>query len=78
MSSHAVKRESMAKGAIDFIDKPVAFEQMHEVFTKLEHVLNRTTKKVLIVEENPKHAKALAYFLESFNITADVKRQRAG
>ena len=73
MSSHSVKKESLMKGAINFIDKPVALEQMQEIFNKLEHVLNRTTKKVLIVEENPKHAKALAYFLESFNITAEIK-----
>lgn len=73
MSSHSVKKESMMKGAINFIDKPVALEQMQEIFNKLEHVLNRTGKKVLIVEENPKHAKALAYFLESFNITSEIK-----
>ena len=30
-------------------------------------------KKVLIVEENAKHAKALAYYLESFNIALKSK-----
>jgi signal transduction histidine kinase/DNA-binding response OmpR family regulator/CHASE3 domain sensor protein len=73
MSSHSARKESLMKGAINFIDKPVALEQMQEIFNKLEHVLNRTSKKVLIVEENPKHAKALAYFLESFNITSEIK-----
>jgi DNA-binding response OmpR family regulator len=28
---------------------------------------------VLIVEENPKHASALSYFLSSFNISLEVK-----
>ena len=74
MSSHSVKRESLMKGAIDFIDKPVAFEQMQEIFKKIEHVLNKTYKKVLIVEENSRHAKALAYFLESFNVTSEVSQ----
>ena len=73
MSSHSAKRESLMKGAINFIDKPVAFEQMQEIFTKLEHVLNNAAKKVLIVEENPMHAKALAYFLETFQINSDIK-----
>lgn len=73
MSSHALKKESLMKGAINFIDKPVAFEQMQEIFRKLEHVLNRDSKKVLIVEDNPMHAKALAYFLETFNINSDIK-----
>ncbi|SOD97411.1 response regulator [Spirosoma fluviale] len=73
MSSHKLKNESLLKGAIDFVDKPVAFEQLQEVFQKIEYVLNRNPKKVLIVEDNPKHAKALAYFLETFNITSELK-----
>ncbi len=73
MSSYEVKNESLIKGAIDFINKPVAFEQMQQVFEKLEHVLNKESKKVLIVEENPKHAKALAYFLETFNINSEIR-----
>lgn len=73
MSSYEVKNESLIKGAIDFINKPVAFEQMQQVFQKLEHVLNKDSKKVLIVEENPKHAKALAYFLETFNINSEIR-----
>ncbi|MFD1142762.1 response regulator [Larkinella insperata] len=73
MSSHKLKNESLIKGAIDFVDKPVAFEQMQEVFEKIEYVLNRTSKKVLIIEDNPKHAKALAYFLETFNINSELK-----
>ena len=78
MSSHAVKRESLMKGAIDFIDKPVAFEQMQDIFKKIEHVLNKTYKKVLIVEENSRHAKALAYFLESFNVSSEVSNNISG
>jgi signal transduction histidine kinase/DNA-binding response OmpR family regulator/CHASE3 domain sensor protein/HAMP domain-containing protein len=73
MSSHSLKKESIMKGAVDFIDKPFAMDQMQEIFRKLEHILDRDAKKVLIVEENPKHAKALAYFLESFNINSEIK-----
>ncbi|RCR67944.1 response regulator [Larkinella punicea] len=73
MSSHKLKNESLLKGAVDFVDKPVAFEQMHEVFKKIEYVLNRTSKKVLIIEDNPRHAKALAYFLETFNIHSELR-----
>lgn len=72
MSSLEAKKESRMKGAVDFINKPVAFEQMQEVFKKIEQVLANDSKKVLIVEENPKHAKALAYFLESFNVNTEI------
>jgi signal transduction histidine kinase/CheY-like chemotaxis protein len=72
MSSHEAKKESLMKGAVDFINKPVAFEQMQEVFKKIERVITKENKKVLIVEENPKHAKALAYFLETFDVNAQI------
>lgn len=73
MSSHKVKNESLLKGAVDFVNKPVAFDQMQDVFKKIEYVLNRDPKKVLIIEDNPKHAKALAYFLETYAITSELK-----
>lgn len=73
MSSFNAKKEVLLKGAIDFVNKPMAYEQMQEIFDKIELVLNRKSKKVLIIEENPKHAKALSYFLDSFNINSDIK-----
>ncbi|HWI92904.1 MAG TPA: response regulator [Flavisolibacter sp.] len=72
MSSFEAKKESLMKGAVDFINKPVAFEQMQEVFKKIERVIAKENKKVLIVEENPRHAKALAYFLETFDVNAQI------
>jgi CheY-like chemotaxis protein len=72
MSSLAAKKESIEKGAVDFIDKPVALEQMTGIFAQLKDALSRHPKKVLIVEENPKHAKALSYFLESFHINSEI------
>jgi len=73
MSSYKVKNESLLKGAVDFINKPMVFEQIPGIFKKIEHVLNRKSKKVLIIEDNPKHAKALAYYLETYNISSEVK-----
>ena len=68
MSSLKMKRESLLKGAVDFIDKPFALDQMKVVFEKLENALTKHPKKVLIVEENNQHAKALSYFLSANNI----------
>ena len=68
MSSLSVKKESLLKGAVDFINKPVAIAHMKQIFEKLEDVLSRHPKKVLIVEENEQHAKALRYFLSNANI----------
>lgn len=73
MSSLHVRQQSLMKGAIDFINKPVAMEQMSEVFAKIEDALKRSPQKVLIVEENARHANALSYFLSNFNISLSVE-----
>ncbi len=73
MSSLAAKTQSRKQGALDFFDKPVALEHMREMFEKLEAVWAQGANKVLIVEENAKHAEALAYFLKSFHVSAHVK-----
>src|ERR1700754_1162504 len=61
MSSFEAKNESLLKGAVDFFAKPEFYENMDSVFEKIEYLLNRSAKKVLIVEDNSRHAEALAY-----------------
>lgn len=73
MSSLHVRKESLMKGAIDFINKPVAIEQMTDVFKKIEDALKKSPQKVLIVEENARHASALSYFLSNFDISLSVE-----
>jgi signal transduction histidine kinase/DNA-binding response OmpR family regulator/CHASE3 domain sensor protein len=73
MSVLHVKKESLMKGAIDFINKPVALDQMTDIFRKIEEALKKGSQKVLIVEENAKHASALSYFLSNFNISLSVE-----
>lgn len=72
MSSHSVKKQSISLGAIDFINKPVALDQMNSVFEKIEYYLNKDNKQVLIIEDNTKHAEALSYFLSTHNISARI------
>ena len=75
MSSHKLKQESLLKGAVNFLDKPVAFEQMSTIFKKIEHIISKESQKVLIIEDNTQHAKALAYFLETHNINSEIKSE---
>lgn len=73
MSSFQVKKESLLNGAMDFISKPLALEEMEQMFRKIEDALARGPRKVLIVEENSKHAEALSFFLSSFDIPSEIK-----
>lgn len=72
MSSMEVKQESLIKGAVDYINKPFAFDAMHQIFSKLEEALTGEGKKVLILEENSRHAEALSHFLSTFNIRSEI------
>jgi signal transduction histidine kinase/CheY-like chemotaxis protein/CHASE3 domain sensor protein len=72
VSSFEMKKESLTKGAVDFVYKPLAFEKMDDVFRKIESVVKKDSRKVLIVEDNPKHARALAYFLSTYNINSTI------
>jgi len=72
MSSLSAKRESLQKGAVDFINKPFALEHMKVIFEKLEYALSKSPKKVLIVEENKQHAEALSHYLSSANLQTTV------
>jgi len=73
MSSTELGKQSLGSGAMDFINKPVAFEKMGEVFQNIEMILKREPRKVLIVEENPKHAEALSFFLENFQVKSVIR-----
>jgi CheY-like chemotaxis protein len=73
MSAFENKNKSLSKGAVDFINKPVAFERMDDIFKKIEYVLNYNPRKVLIVEENTMHAKALAYYLEMYKVNTEIR-----
>ena len=72
ISSFEVKSESLQKGAVDFLSKSMAFENMDNVFERIEYYLNRSTRKVLIVEDNDRHAQALAWFLGSHRVRMEI------
>ena len=72
MSSMKFGHESLLRGAVDFINKPFALEQLQVIFNTLEKAISRSPKKVLIVEENPQHAKALSYFLTTNSISNTI------
>ncbi len=76
MSSFEARKESLESGAVDFINKPISPEQMDMVLERIERALHNSSQKVLIVEDNTQHAKALEYYLSQNNlkiaIVADI------
>jgi len=78
MSSLNARKESMERGATGFISKPLAFEQMADVIKNLEAMRAQPNGgKALIIEDNLRHARALADFLKEHHITALVSSDEA-
>jgi len=72
MSSYEVRNESLMKGAVDFMSKQALFGNMEEAFGKIDYWLNRNARKVLIVEDNIRHAQALAWFMSSHHLNMEI------
>ena len=72
VSSHEVKRRSIAHGAVSYANKPVDPSEMQEIFKKIEYIIEHNPRKVLIVEEDRKHARALAFFLENYHVNTEI------
>jgi signal transduction histidine kinase/DNA-binding response OmpR family regulator/CHASE3 domain sensor protein len=72
ISSFEVKNESLLKGAVNFMSKSLAFDNMDKIFGKIETLLNKSARKVIIVEDNMRHAQALAYFLGAHSVRMDI------
>ena len=67
-----MKNESLLKGAVNFVDKPTALEDMEILFEKIESLLRHNARKVIIVEDNIRHARALAYFLGTYDLQMEI------
>lgn len=72
ISSFEAKNESLRKGAVNFMSKPTAFENMDSVFENIETLLSKNARQVIIVEDNMRHAQALAYFLGIHKLEMEI------
>jgi CheY-like chemotaxis protein len=45
---------------------------MDQAFEKIDYFLSRSARKVVIVEDNPRHAQALAFFLGSHGLNMEI------
>jgi signal transduction histidine kinase/CheY-like chemotaxis protein len=73
MSSYPPEKGKLGKNSSEFLNKPVEFEKIREIFQKFNQSTLRSSRKVLIIEENSIHSKALAYFLENYELKTVIK-----
>ncbi|OQP56627.1 response regulator [Niastella populi] len=59
ISGYDRRKEGLELGAFDFIRKPLTHEAVQGAFDRIEDFMNRKLKKLLVVEDNPQHNKAI-------------------
>ncbi|MDT8441669.1 MAG: response regulator [Desulfuromonadales bacterium] len=66
------EHKALGMGAIGYLRKPVTAEQLAEVFGTLEESVDKTVKRLLIVEDNPVEADAMVELLGERHVEIDV------
>jgi len=66
--------EPIREGAIEYLMKPVAKEDLEEAFNRIEKIVNRKMKNLLIIEDNENSRKAMRILIGN----GDVKCFEAG
>ncbi|MGZ5244591.1 MAG: response regulator, partial [Bacteroidia bacterium] len=70
MSSEEARQKSLSLGAIDFINKPLAEKELGNVLHRIEEISKKSSRSLLIIEEDKKNADALANYFREHNIHA--------
>ncbi len=67
MSSGDVRNRTLKRGAVEFLQKPLLGDELTEslnvVLDKIRSIRTKTTRTILIIEDNEAHAKSLSAFL---------------
>lgn len=73
LTSNNLQEKNTRKDSGSFTDKLTSFHRIKHIFENPNDVQIYKKKKILIVEENEKHAQTLAFHLKKANINTDFK-----
>lgn len=66
------RQKALSMGAIGFVTKPVSAEQLNNVFQAIESSIDKSVKRLLIVEDNAAEARSMVALLESEQVEITV------
>lgn len=64
--------EALKMGAVDYITKPVSPEMLDKVYDKLNQVIFKKVKDLLVVEDNKEQAKAIAKLIGNHDVRVTI------
>ncbi len=72
ISASDKKIDAIKMGAIDFATKPVSPEVIDQVFEKLNKVISKPVKDLLVVEDNVEHAKLISEIIGTEDVVTTI------
>ncbi|MGE5758186.1 MAG: response regulator [Sideroxydans sp.] len=66
------RQKALSMGAIGFVTKPVSAEQLNNVFQAIESSIDKSVKRLLIVEDNAAEARSMVALLEAEQVEITV------
>ena len=74
ISVNEVTIDAFKKGAIGYLTKPVTQEHLEEAFKKIEQVIEKSIKDLLVVEDNVAQQKAIAKLIGNGDVVVTTAR----
>jgi len=72
ISASDKKLDAIKMGAIDYATKPVSPEVIDQVFEKLNKVISKPVKDLLVVEDNVEHAKLISEIIGTEDVVTTI------
>ena len=70
ISGYDRRKEGLDLGAFDFLRKPVDIKDLQSVFDRIEEFINKSLKKLLIVEDNKEQNKAIKELIGNHDVSS--------
>jgi tubulin-specific chaperone A len=72
ISASDKRLDAIKMGAIDYVTKPVSPEVIDQVFEKLNKVISKPVKDLLVVEDNAEHAKLISEIIGTEDVVTTI------
>ncbi|MGR3175773.1 MAG: response regulator [Candidatus Scalindua sp.] len=72
ISASDKRLDAIKMGAIDYVTKPVSPEVIDQVFEKLNKVISKPVKDLLVVEDNVEHAKLISEIIGTEDVVTTI------
>ncbi|WDP90857.1 MAG: response regulator [Desulfobacter sp.] len=72
MSAADASMDAMRMGAVGFLTKPVTLEKVEDTFSKIENIITRPVRKLLVVEDDEVQSQSIRDLIGNGDVETDI------